>query len=514
MRAKDYKHYLKIMLGLCILISGIVAMVITFFNISPHIEENYKNQATLNGEMITKSIKLNTENPSGKKIDNQKASEFYRLSNYLDSIIMEKSSHGKAVSYKIYEYNKEANQFKEYVTDKNIFLNMQDSSNTINILQQPENLEAFHSGKNISTTKSTAIYFTFNNYLPIFNNQNNLVAICEIFYSYDSVISEINNYGKDITIIISIIFVALFLILKILKDTKTSIKEYKNQKKKKYAHAEVFLAGTMEFFKNYVVSLDNVLCVLISKNMLAAIGEQNNGVLIGLPIALFGLGSFLSSLIFPILSKKLSIKKVYMLGAILLTATMLLIAYSVLINDFLCYISFKVFFGIAYGIIYVSNHTLPMCVDDENIRFDAVRSISLTDVSAPILSVMVSGYIANIFGDFSIYIVGAGCCVVILILSILFMPDNLHFKNTNSSKKKKLNSKVLFKFFCDPAIIMCAVVCIVSLCAGAYKSYLFPLFTNGLNISNVDISNYFVIASALVFIFSPSLDKITNKFDH
>lgn len=509
-RKKDKERFFKISIGLSILLATTLTFVFVFSKFYDWNKQNFEKNAESIAQIVSHTDKLNLENFNYSSIttNSDNAKECINLISDLEHICgSQQNITGQNYNYEIFGYNNKTNEFQNIA-------HMTSYIGTYGLTLLENNKKLLFDNEMIKGYDDSKIFETYEIIAPLYNYNDKIVGAVAISVSCESMFIASNDMFFEISIIAILAIISVFLILKEWSNLKTSIKNYKKAKKINFHHAEVYFSATMEFFKNYFVSIDNVLCVLITKDMLDIIGQGTNGVLLGLPISLFGFGSFFGSLFFPILAKKMNIKPVYILGSIGVTLTLLITAITVFFSNYYLFCLSKLLFGIFYSIIYVANHTLPMCVDDEEIRFNAVRNITLTDVSAPIISVMISAFIASIFGNYMIYIAGTISSLAIFITSIFFMPNKLKFKGTNPANKQNINIKTKIKFFMDPAILCIALLCIVSLCVGAYKSYLFPLYTNGLNLSNTEISNYFVIASALVFVFSPSLDAITKKINH
>ncbi|MDO5329556.1 MAG: MFS transporter [Coriobacteriia bacterium] len=350
--------------------------------------------------------------------------------------------------------------------------------------------------------------------VPLFNTSKQFVGSLVFSISMNDLDKDYINNFKNQIIFFAVAILAIYLLMMELASFIRSHIKFRTSMREKFAHSEVHMTETMEFLKNLIYSVDSVLCVLISKGMLDSYGLGDNGVLIGLPIILWGFGSFTGTLIYPKLIKKLSIRSIFVLGNVCTVITMLGLAAATIANSFIVFVLLKFVYGIAYSFVHAGDATLPMCIEDKKLRFDILRGSSLSEVSAPILSVLVAGVVATIIGNYAIYVFGAGLGVLMLIASFVYMPAKQKFRNTNKNLRKKLDRKVMLKFIFSPSILIIILVCLVSLLVGAYKSFLFPLLTDSMSISKVEISNYFIIASAFVFVLSRSFDRFTKNFDH
>ena len=350
---------------------------------------------------------------------------------------------------------------------------------------------------------------------PIYNNNGKLLCVISVNSSL-SFLHE-DYLASLISIIIMLIILAnvIYLSINSFGTFKSSFKNLKEDKIKKFDFPEIHLTVPFEYLRNFTIALDSVLCVIVTKNMLATFNEQDNGVLLGIPLFATAFGAFLCIIIFPKIKNNLTIKSVYIVGAITTIISYSFIAVSVLNNNFWIFVLLKILAGIASGILYVASSTLPMCVNDKKIRFKAIREMSLSTISSSIIAVWISGFVADLFGAFSIYLLGTIVGVILLIISYFFIQPNNYFKNNKFSQKQKVDFKSAIRFFASPAIIAVILVCFAETTVGGYKTYLFPLYTSGLNISNTDISNYFIICSAVSFLISRWIDSRHIKiFDH
>lgn len=515
---KDEKRFLKISIGLSILIAVSIAFFVAFANFSNWEKKNHETNLESLALIVSQTSKPNIEEFNYNNVTknanltqesyNNNIQESKKLISMLEYVCNTgENKTEQNLNYEIFGYDTKLQKFQ-------CLVHMSSYIGNYGLDLAEKNKSDLLKGNIIKGFDDSKIFQTYSVITPLYNTNNKIIGAIILSISYDTILVSSSTLYFNLIIATVLVIIVLFLGSKEWMNFKNSIKNYKHAKKIHFPHAEIFVTGTMDFLRNYIVSLDNVLCVLITKDMLDVFGEGSNGVMLGLPIALYGLGCFLGSSIFSILSKKYKIRSIYVFGTICTLASMILAAITVFIFNFYLFSFVKILIGIFTGILYSANYTLTMCIDDEKLRFKVMRNVTLTDVSAPILSVLFSAIIADLFGYWMIYIVGSIFGLGLLVLSLTFMPKKLKFRSVNPANRLKVDKRTILKFFADPAIICCVLVCIISLCAGAYKSYLFPLYTNGLNLTNTEISNYFIIASAFVFIFSPALDTITKRFNH
>lgn len=511
---KQNNRFFKIIIGLCILATVILATIFVSYQDYSFYNKEQQNKISSIANYISKVNQIETLNTKqldknivGNDVAKQNIKTFTKDILDLENLISCFDNNAQPLSYCIYGYDPG--------DDKFTYIDSHTNSHIVSVY--PGNLSeeiknSIKSGKIYEGDGSDDYLHILFCIAPLYNHDKQLIGFVEIRNILNISDYHWENQFIQTMVILILMCIVLFLVLKEYQSISKSIKKYNKWKIKKIPHPEIHFMEINEFCKNFAVSVDSVLCVLISKNMLVQFGLDNNGVLIGLPVAAFGLGGLIGSLIFPILAKKLYMKQVYYISAFSMIFTMLIIAWMVLIGNYQLYIVSKLLFGISFGILYTADSTVPMCIDDEKVRFESIRSLALTDVSAPIIAVLACGILSEVFGSHSIYILGSVMGLCVLLVTIFFIPRKSKFSNVN--KRKKVNLKIVVKFFRSPAIISCVLICLISFIVGAYKSYLFPLFANNLNISNVEISNCFTICSALVFIFSSSLDTFTKRFDH
>lgn len=200
---------------------------------------------------------------------------------------------------------------------------------------------------------------------------------------------------------IIIISVAVSLCYIVYREIRVFVEGYSNFKKSKANNEKysiVHLICSIDFFRSLIFGCDSVLGILVTKMLLENLGIEYDGLILSIPLTLTGIGSILSQPAFQLLSYKTTIKNIYYISFAGLFISLAMLVFSIEVNGFIIYCIGKFIFGFAIILFLTSNHTVPMCINDEKLSFKTFRGFSMTDISGSILAIVICGELSYYFG--------------------------------------------------------------------------------------------------------------------
>lgn len=355
----------------------------------------------------------------------------------------------------------------------------------------------------------------FSAFSTIFNKNNKPICAVIVELDYNLSISDFINYVIHIFIILVIfVIIVAFIVIEIVGVYKTR-KTHKEYVKKKYEHSELAYYRIFGFLTSYLGIFNGVLLVLISQDIVVANNYENLSLLIAIPPTVTSVGMFFGQPVFAILSKKLSAKTLLLGGGALLGISFITCFYSVQNNNFIAFCFATFVSSMLVGMLYSYRSFMAVISPNENIRYEINKSQSLASISAGVISVAVSGIISDTIGASFIYVGALIPVAMVLVFAILFVPKNTKYDFAHGKNK---NSKIVIrdclKLLRQPYFVAVMLLMITPvLISGGYKSFIFPLLTDGQGISKSAISNFVVIANFATYIFSKQSKKVVEKID-
>ena len=171
--------------------------------------------------------------------------------------------------------------------------------------------------------------------------------------------------------------------------------------------------------------------------------------------------------------------------------------------------------GLGIGLFSSSKSYMSALAPNEDIRFEVSNDMSVGMLGASLVSVAISGVIADTFGSQYIYLFVLIPAVMLLLFSIFFMPNKVKYCDASKHNKGLSGFRTSARFFFQPVMLSFGfLILIPAIIAGGYYSFLFPLYTDGAGLSKAMISNFVVIANFVTYLFNMQAKKWLGKSDY
>ncbi|MDO5329257.1 MAG: MFS transporter [Coriobacteriia bacterium] len=514
---KDLKKFFRVIIGVVIFIS---VMLTTLYVCA---EMYHKEKNDIYNQVQSQSLYFSetsheigdmfqnknwNEDLSGFKSYEKTINNFKNICKDLDLLCIASAKYDIDYIYQVLYYDKQEQGFRVLADSRELVVVGEDDKHfTPEAQQKVLNKEAV-SGEDRDVTDKY-IYA----YAPIYNSQNEVVGCIMIGSYVQSLNSQIGNIYFRLIVLLLLVLIVIYLLTTEILETRKSFFRYRYYKKNKLFFPEINLIASIDYIKNMIFNADCVLCVLVAKEMLVQYGMENDGVLMGLPALMVGVGMLFGPFVFGFVKRFLTIKKIYVVGSITIICTMAIAVFNVVNNMFVMFCVVKLIFGIGYSLIDVGNSTYPLFITNKKFREGIIRRLSLTDIATSVLSVTIAGQLASVFGNQSIYSFITILGILLLLVNMYVLPKNQFFKSNISEGQKKVPLKNIIKLVFSPAIIMSILFMIFIFLINGYKSMLFPVLVSGMNYSQTDISNLFAIGATIALIFNKAYFRFNDRFD-
>lgn len=348
--------------------------------------------------------------------------------------------------------------------------------------------------------------------MPIYDVNGELSGALELGYSYDIFLKQqlINCLELSIEILI---FLTILYIL--CKEILSFYKGYRKQKAIEGQEKRVFgMLHSITFFYSVGLALDDIILILISKEMLEANGVTGSQLLflMTLPALLIGIGRLFSSIIYIFYAKKRSLQSLLVKSSILITICLGVVVFVVYKRIFILFCVLMFILSVLREIIYFCISYLPLCADNEVERINAFQDIHSGSISATIIGTLIGGFVVQSFGNTCLYAVAAILSLPEIFLFCFCVPKKIHFASQGETIDKKDNMKNTFKFiFSKPMIGYCLLLMLPLFVLGGYKSFLFPLSISELSWPKDYITNFYVLVRVLTLVVIDFIINYTKK---
>lgn len=353
--------------------------------------------------------------------------------------------------------------------------------------------------------------------IPLYDGSERIIGAVGYARYYDVFSDQISTVCIELAMSLFTIFIIIYTGSEELKALVTSIKKKKRNSGKK--NTEVFFIQTFTFMKAMLFYMDDVLMVIIASEMLKQLGYDTikSALMISLLTVAKGVGGTLGSVLFTILPKKYSSKRNIVIGSIGIVLSAVGITFAVFGNRFYLFCLGKFVFMLLACFVYGTIDILYLNADSEQDRITALNGKIKGNISGSVLSVMLGGFISNLFGYAALYFFIALMGVLAVILFLLCFTGSVKKEDAASKEIPKNNFKKsdYVKLFFSPAILIYVFAILAPMTlAGGYKSFVFPLYSSEMNLPSHYITNLVVLAKVLSDLLIDPIDNALKKVDY
>ncbi len=316
------------------------------------------------------------------------------------------------------------------------------------------------------------------------------------------------------------IFISIYVLV---TETNIFLKDQrKNKKKREYGSPcpELALSHTYSFVLNLMSAFDGVLLVLISKRILAVSFLSKASIiafLMTIPSVAVSAGAIIGAGLYGILSRNFTIRKLITWSVCATFFSHCLIVWALTFTEkyaFVIFCAMKLLSSTANTCTSCALSGMSMRSENATERFEASMDRFAGQTASNMVGTLIGGLVLNSFGYRAIYIISAAVSAPAILIFLLTLPKQTPFR-AEEEKIKKANVRNLVRFMLNPRIIFYFVFLTLPMLAiSGYKSFLFPLYSSGLNMPEMYIAAITVFAHVVENIVSAPVVNLAKKYDH
>ncbi len=363
---------------------------------------------------------------------------------------------------------------------------------------------------NIYSNYGKKIYFCL---YPIKNDAGDIIGIIEVGQDYLTHQNQVRTVCLEMFMTLLTIFVGVAIMLIEGKAFFLGLRKRKQAVMAKESNTELALLRPAVFLFNLVSSFDEVILVLIAKEMLTASGVTGNQILffMSIPALVMGIGRTFGRIMYSFLARRFTIRKLALTGIIMMALAYTGIVYTVLKNYFVLFCMLKFFSNTFDSIVFCILRSMPYRAKSEGQVYEFIQNKELVNVSSSILGTLIGGIASQTFGNATMYIINTVAFVPIILLLFVMMPPNTYYVQRNQGKGK-LNkvSKLLFNV---PMMSFWLFLTVPVIIVSGYKSFLFPIYTAALSLPKMYITTFSVMAKAITMVLAGTVISKLKSID-
>ncbi|MDO4218551.1 MAG: MFS transporter [Synergistaceae bacterium] len=361
---------------------------------------------------------------------------------------------------------------------------------------------------NIYSSYGRKVYFCL---YPIKNDSGDVIGVIEVGQDYLTHQNQVRTVCLEMFITLLTIFVGVAIIFTEGKAFLVGLRKRKQAVIARENNTELALLRPAVFLFNLVSSFDEVILVLIAKEMLTASGVTGNQILffMSIPALVMGIGRTLGRMIYPFLARKFTVRRLALTGITLMVTAYVGIVYAVLQNYFVLFCVLKFFSNTFDSVVFCILRSMPYRAKSEDEIYEFIQSKELVNVSSSIFGTLIGGIASQTFGNATMYTINTVAFIPIILLLFVMMPQNTYYVQ-KSQRKGKLNEvrKLLFNV---PMISFWLFLTVPVIIVSGYKSFLFPIYTAALSLPKMYITTFSVLAKTVTMMLAGTvISKLKN----
>ncbi len=349
---------------------------------------------------------------------------------------------------------------------------------------------------------------------PIYNGNGELTGLLLLGMDYQLTSSQIFSRCLDMTLTLTILFVTAFLLFTEGKKLLEGLQKKKQMQAEGKKNTEIALIRPLFFFFNLTSSFDGVILVLVAKDMLDAAGlsEAARLTLMAVPALVAGIGSIVGLPLGNLLAGKVPVRKLTVLSCVLCVVSFLGMSLSVRLNVFFLFCLLKFCSSILNSVLYGIFAAIPLREQDEKARFELLSDAEMGRIASMILGPLLGGVVAQVFSNEAIYLLNAAAFLPVIALLLVCMPK----KEKYIIRQKSLFAgKGFVKYVLSvPTLCYLLLLVIPAMTVGGYKNYLFPIYLSALDLPQIYITFFYVLALTVAMLLINPITQAIRGTDH
>ncbi len=306
---------------------------------------------------------------------------------------------------------------------------------------------------------------------------------------------------------------SIFIISDELVRSGSVYLRYKKMREEGVEWAEILMGRPLGFVVNLAFSMDAAFAVVIAKDMIANSGMESTPILLGVPTLAITTGAAIGTLIHVVMCSRVA-GRLYVMPMLLLGIAAQLLSFFAVVNSwFVVFVACKLVSSASLATLqFVSKNragaTHSKDFGEERLPLLVKRSpVNIAGKGAAVVAGVLGGALALI-GEEWVYMAGALAGVAVIPILLLAVPKG----SVISKHGDRANLHNAFKFLASPIMLASLAFGIFpTALANGYKSFILPLFLDSAGVSKTDISCYFAMGNAVLYMFSDTLISRRDK---
>lgn len=349
---------------------------------------------------------------------------------------------------------------------------------------------------------------------PIYNGNGELTGLLLLGMDYQLTRSQIFAKCLDMTLTLTILFVTAFLLFTEGKKLLEGLRKKKQMQLDGKQNTEIALIRPLFFFFNLTSSFDGVILVLVAKDMLSTAGLSDAAklTLMAAPALVAGIGSIVGLPLGNVLTGKVPVRKLTVFSCVLCVVSFLGMSLSVRLGVFFLFCALKFCSSILNSVLYGIFAAIPLREKDEKARYELLSDSEMGRIASMILGPLLGGVVAQAFSNEAIYLLNAAAFLPVIALLLVCMPK----KEKYIIRQKSLAAGKGFVnyIFSVPTLCYLLLLVIPAMTIGGYKNYLFPIYLSALDLPQIYITFFYVLALTVAMLLINPITQAIRGTDH
>ncbi len=321
-----------------------------------------------------------------------------------------------------------------------------------------------------------------------------------------SVLSSLTERIASLLVMMAVIY----LTYSEVRGCGSSLLKYRDYLGKDNRDALALLTRPFTFCITALSSIDSVMTVLITQQLLTSTGQSQSGILLAIPSVMLGVGLALGDVLYGYVGSKVSPRKLGLRGSMALMAFSLCAVVAVVWKLFDLYCLAKLLLSIPLGTLYSFGYSLPRRADSSKVRRPAQEGVMRTDTSAAAIGTVLGGYAAQIWGSIWVYVVMAVASVLLAAFVRYVFPAHMAPIERQHVRSLRQTLDFLGSKSILPIVLLLMFPAVL---ASGYDSFMFPLFSAELGLRTSTIHNISAFGKLIVYVMIGTISWASRRFD-
>ena len=338
----------------------------------------------------------------------------------------------------------------------------------------------------------------------VYDAAGNLVFILEVGGDSEAIHADSVSQAVTVLLHLAAMMACWWVFFDRLGHYKDDIVSYLQAAERRSTSSRLHLAGIYFFIINLLLHMDYVLLVMVTADICGNLSMMEMAVMLGIPFMGYRIGTFGGSVITSTFIRFFGERKSGYIGAVMTGAAFYILAYACVIKNIYLLALGKLLEGVFLeSVLFSLAEVMPYEIEDEDEKTRQIACLKDSGSGAVIIGLMVGGMIAEYFSYQAMYLFGIVSAVVLFFLTPLLLrsPQEVLEADDKADDKAEEVAGNAWLAFLKPEVIgyLVAVVLVFALLAG-YEDFIFPIFAEASDISDIELSDMGVIANTAAFI--------------